>query len=187
MNRLTGLLSIISLLILAGSCCNCSNEEQSFSVDELAWIPDGQIGDSVVFNNSDGETKTFYFRLNESYISEVKCAGPCFCNCREENTGFYDFQLTGDEIPDHQGIQEGLTINLIKSNNAFQKVFSWSCIYGSFQDFDYSIDTITVNDQVYSEVYVKELSVCNIRKLFFCKKIGLIRFDYDDGTWERVN
>jgi hypothetical protein len=187
MNRLIYLLIAISLLLLTESCCNCSNEKQTFSIDELEWIPNGEIGDSVVYINDYGVTKTFYIRVKEEFIDEVKCAGPCFCNCPEDNTGYYDFQLTGDQIPNTTGILEGLTINLIKTNNAYQKTFTWSCPYGSFQDFDYSLDTLSVNNKLYSEIFIKELNVCHIRKIFFCKGIGLIRFDYDDGKWERLN
>jgi len=184
MNKYINLAITFCVLFTLASCCNCSNEEQTFASDDLEWIPDGDIGDSVVFINADGEEKIFYIRVMEQYISEVKCAGPCFCNCPEENTGYYDFQFTGEEIPNTLGIREGITINLIKTNNMVQKTFTWSCPYGSFQDFDYSIDTITVRNKLYHNVFVKEMDVCNIRKIFYCKGIGLIRFDYDDGTWE---
>jgi hypothetical protein len=185
MNRITCLVFATSLLFLIESCCNCTNEEQKFTSEELEWIPVGEIGDSLLFSNDNGETKTLYVNYRQESFSEKECSGPC-CVCPEDNSAFYDFQFTGEQIPNTIGIQEGLTINLIKSKNIFQKTFSWSCPYGSFQDFDYSIDTLTINKKLYKDIFVKELDVCHIRKIFYCKGIGLIRFDYDDDKWERL-
>jgi len=178
---------LLPLTMLTISCCNCTNDEQSFSLADLEWIPADSTGDSVVFIHTSGAVKTFFVRRKEQYLSEVKCAGPCFCNCPEDNSGYFDFELTGAEIQNTLGIHEGLTINLIKTNNHVQHTFSWSCLYGSFYQFDYTLDTLTVSGKLYEEVYVKELEVCHIRKIFYCKKEGLIRFDYDDGTWQRVD
>jgi len=186
MNRITYLLLATSFLLLMESCCNCTNEEQIFTSDELGWLPDGEIGDSLVFSNGKGETKTLYIREKQELISEGECAFVPCCACPEDNSLYYDFEFTGKKIPNTTGILEGLTINLNKTNNVFQKTFSWSCIYGSFQDFDYSVDTLTINNKLYKNIFVKELEVCNIRKIFYCKEIGLIRFDYDDNKWERV-
>lgn len=185
MNRAIYLLLSTSILLLVESCCNCTNDEQKFTSDELEWLPVGEVGDSLVFRNDNGETKTLYVNYKNESFSEEKCAGPC-CVCPEDNSVFYDFQFTGEQIPNTLSIQEGLTINLIKSKNGFQKTFSWSCLYGSFQDFDYSLDTLTINNKLYKDIFVKELDVCHIRKIFYCKEIGLIRFDYDDGRWERL-
>jgi hypothetical protein len=180
MKRVTYMLLATSLLFLINSCCNCTNEEQIFSADESVWMLDGEIGDSLVFTNDQGETKTFYINSNLASFSKEKCAGPC-CVCPEDNAAFYDFALTGDHY-------EGLTINLTKTNNVFQKTFAWGyCDYSSFHDFDYSLDSITVQNRLYHDILVKDLNVCKIRKIFFCKGIGLIRFDYDDGKWERSN
>lgn len=186
MNRVFLFLLFISLTFWFGSCCVCSNEEQTFSNQELIWIPQDSTGDSILYINQTGELKTFHIRRKEQFLSVVKCAGPCFCNCPEENTGYYDFELTGDQILNTL-VHEGLTINLVKTNNVIHKTFSWSCLYGSFQEFDYTLDTLTVRNKMYREIYVKELEVCHIRKIFYCKLEGLIRFDYDDGTWERLN
>lgn len=185
MNRAIYLLFAISLLFLIESCCNCTNEEQVFTDEELEWLPVDDINDSLVYSNSRGETKTLYVNYKEELFSEEECAGPC-CVCPEDNSAFYDFQFTGEEIPNTLGIKEGLTINLFKSNNVFQKTFSWSCPYGSFQDFDYSLDTLTINNKLFTNIFVKELDVCQIRKIFYCKGIGLIRFDYEDEKWERL-
>ncbi|MBK7211712.1 MAG: hypothetical protein IPH88_00140 [Bacteroidales bacterium] len=185
MNRTILSLLFISVVFLIAGCCNCTNEEQVFSSSDLEWFPEGEVGDSIVFENGNGETKTLYINTKEEYFSKEKCAGPC-CTCPEDNAAFYDFQFTGEEIPNTLGIREGLTINLTKTGNILQKTFSWSCIYGSFHDFDSSLDTLTVNNKLYRDVLVKNLDVCQIRKIFFCKKIGLIRFDYVDGVWERM-
>ncbi|MBK9358186.1 MAG: hypothetical protein IPN08_12445 [Bacteroidales bacterium] len=178
---------LTALLLLAGSCCDCSNREQTFSEDELSWIPDGQVGDSVVFVNGNGGTKTFFIRVSDQSIDEVKCAGPCFCNCPEDNTGYYRFELTGEQIPNTIGIYEGLNINLRKTDDFCEKTYTWSCPDGSFHDFDYSIDTMTINGRLYNDILVKELTVCHIRKIYFSRANGLLRFDYDDGVWERLN
>jgi hypothetical protein len=101
------------LLLLAQSCCNCSNDEQTFSEAEKEWIPKSKTGDSVFFINCNGQTKTFYNRVNEEFISEKKSAGPTFCNCLEQNTRYYTFQFTGELIPNAL-VSDGLTINLQK-------------------------------------------------------------------------
>lgn len=186
MNRALYFSLITSLLFVAGSCCNCTNEDQAFTAEELKWLPTGNLGDSIVFINGEGEAKTLYVNYKEQSISKEKCAGPC-CVCPEDNTSYYDFQFTGEQIPNTLSMKEGLTVNLIKSKNEFHKTFSWSCPFGSFQDFDYSLDTLTINNKLYTNIFVKELDVCHIRKIFYCKGIGLIRFDYDDGKWERLN
>lgn len=185
MNRITYLLIATSFLFLIESCCNCTNEEQIFTSDELKWLPVGEIGDSLVFSNGHGKTKTLYVNYKQESFAKEKCAGPC-CVCPEDNSVFYDFQFTGEQIPYTLGVREGLTIYLIKTKNVFQKTFSWGCPYGSFKDFDYSIDTLTINNKLYTDIFVKELDVCQIRKIFYCKEIGLIRFDYDDDKWERL-
>jgi len=110
---------VISLLFLVVSCCNCSNEEQIFTAVELEWLPIGDVGDSRVFGNGHGETKTLFVNLKGEYFSEEKCAGPC-CVCPEDNSVFYDFQFAGEQIPNTLGIQEGLTINLTKTKNVLR-------------------------------------------------------------------
>jgi hypothetical protein len=179
------LLLLPFLLLLINSCCNCSGEEQTFTPEEKDWIPASEIGDSLVFVNALGDTKTFFVRQKQDLFSRERCAGPC-CVCPEDNAAYSDFECSGETIPG-SFISEGLTISLIKTNNTFQKSFTWSCPYGNFQDFDYHLDTLTVHNRIYTDVQVKELTVCSIRKIFFSRGSGLIRFDYDDGSWERVN
>lgn len=187
MKRLINPAIVIVLLFLTGSCCTCSDEVQSFTASEKEWIPEGETGDSAVFKNEYGQLKTFYIRQKYEGIEETKCAGPCFCKCAEDEKGYYIFEFTGELIPNTLSIMEGLTINMNKSDNVSQNTFTWSCTDGSFQNFDYYIDTLTINNKLYSDIFVKELDVCNIRKIFFCKGTGLIRFDYVDGIWERIN
>lgn len=176
----------VSFLIFIKGCCNCTNEEQVFTSDELKWLPVTEIGDSLEYSNGKGDTKTLHVTYKEESFFKEKCAGPC-CVCPEDNTVFYDFRFTGELIPNTLGIREGLTINLSKTRSVFQKTFSWSSIEGSFQEFDYSMDTLTINNRLYTGVFVKELDAYPIRKIYYCKEIGLIRFEYVNDTWDRIN
>lgn len=185
MYRIIYLIGIVLLPIVFAACCNCTNNEPKLTADELGWIPTGQLDDSMVYSNGKGETKTFRITESNQMVTEEKCAGPC-CVCPEDNVVYYYFQLTGVSKPAGDEYQEGLMVSLTKSSKGTEKLFSWGCPYGSFHEFDYEVDTITINHKVYSHVFVKELDVCNIRKLFFSKSEGLLRFDYTDGIWERI-
>jgi len=172
--------------ILTQSCCRCDDVKQEFTEEEEAWIPDGELGDSIVFTNGDSLTKTFFVEFKDKGYMIEMCAGPGCCICEEDHALISNYRIGGEIIPGTM-VTEGFTINIDKSNYNFTKTFGWSCIYNKFQEFDYTLDTLIVKGVLYNTVHVKETNDCNIRKIYFVKKIGLIKFELEDGVWERMN
>lgn len=178
-------LIVLSIFVLS-SCCNCDSNDPDFSQDERDWVPDHEVSDSVIFSNGDSLRKTLYVKIKDEGVVPCKLAGPGCC-CPEDDNLFLNYALYGDEIPGTNGMMEGLTISINKTDHSFSKSIGWSCNSVPFHEFDYTLDSLTVNETTYYQVFVKELSVCNISSIYFCKKIGLIQFEQDNISWQKLN
>lgn len=154
----------------------------TFTEEELAWIPDGAVGDSIYFTNGITD-KVMYIDESEQFLSECLCAGPCKC-CPEDDDLIYEYRLYGDEIPNTM-VNEGFSISLLRSMGVFSKRFQWSCIYQDFSDFDKKLDSIDINGINYKDVFVKEMNYCHMKNLYFKQGIGVLRMEMDTVTWDR--
>lgn len=185
MKKLILLFITSSTLILAESCCDCSNDEQKLSNSELSWIPDGKIGDSLVFQNDQGNTKTYYITSKKAFIKESECPPFFCCACKENDASQYSFQALEDTtMKTFKGL-DGITIILNKSNNIFKKSFYINCTT-EIQDFDYSLDTFKIDNKLHKNVLVKDSKNCK-SKVYYTKGLGLIRFEDENETWNLSN
>lgn len=179
-------LMLIFAVFFYSACMPCMYPKGtviSFDEDELKWIPDQRIGDSVYF--SDGATiKVMTVEESSQFLSECLCAGPCRC-CPEDDILSYTYSLQGDPI-ENTLIHEGFTIYLEKNAGVFTKSFQWNCMYGNFSEYDKKLDSLEVGGRWYSEVYEKEINECHVRKIYFVQDDGFIRIVSDTTTWDRI-
>lgn len=176
----------IGLIITLSSCCNCDCDDipPSFTSSELSWIPPHSIGDSVVFVCQDSFPKVFHVTRSQEFSDEPFCEGPCACCCPEDNERYYNYQLTGEPIPNTISVYEGFSIRLEKYHDQFYKEFSWSCMWGAFSQFDTLMDSLIINSETYYSVYKKEVNACTIKNVYFTKDQGLVKFEEENACWE---
>ena len=185
MKKLIILFAACSTLLLTESCCDCSNDKQELNIEKLTWIPNGEIGDSIVFQNEQGATKTYYITEKKENLAEPSCPPIFCCSCEENNVVSFSFIAREDTVSNAANNLDEIEISLTKSKNVLKKHFYFNCS-SDFQDFDYLLDTFIINGKLYKNVLVKESKTCK-SKVYFTKGFGYIRFEDENGTWNRIN
>jgi hypothetical protein len=195
MNIFLKTLLIIGLSLHFSGCCNCTDEAVSFSPEQKSWFIKGNIGDSVVFENTSGKTKTYRVKRNGFYELAVRNPRLRNCNCPEDQNIYYEYLMEGEDLilgPANSG-HEAMQLRIHNYNHPdIHPSNLWFNIdYGlvTFRRFDQVFDSLLVNNRMYKEVYMHLNLEPNpkYRIIYFSKTEGFIRFENDSTSWARVN
>ena len=159
---------IVVVFIFSG--CNGSRMG-NFTQEELEWLV-YEKSDTLSFSNNGNESK-----LVVDYRDD-------FTQVRN----YYPIEAE-IELFNPEG-KEQFRIYLLKDEKAFKKFFRLAKVYRSF-DLTQPVDTVTVNDKIYTNVYIFQEDTSEIDsdvwRVYFNKDYGVIRYDKrGEGAFELI-
>lgn len=196
---------IIFVIILVGSltsCCDDSIEKtQSFTELTTKWFPVGK--DDIHFSSNSGLSETFNLRVNEhidnsGYVQHKKCSWT-----GERSSFVYRPVLYGKEFSGNISVGNGehnFAFNMNNRSFWFDLLNEVNIRVTNVPTNECYVSNIRLLDSlVFGDTTLKDLLVIvdpmvdstnpptSIQQTFLLNHLGIVRYDYADGTiWTRL-
>ena len=192
-NNIYKLFIIVSFLtiqyFLYGCGCKCIDKDNEFTSDEKGWLTENSFADSIKFTNDFNQTIYHYVFKSENTVIPECGNGPRLfskcCICPED----YDLYGEFNEFYNRNSLSGKnviFSLNMSRDNGETFKV-NYAFRGQPFTSFDYNLDTLTVKNVKYYNVYCYNLmgNPFNIYQLYYSKSKGVLQYIYNDTIWYR--